>query len=150
MYKIYSIIICTFHILISCIENTFETWIYWKMQNMCDIHTFIGSYFIHQHIYACVKHAFNTWYSCIKCTNLWMNEFHTIFIINVSHAKFVISIHKLSMKLYLVYLPIYYLGLGPCFNPIGYCIIKYEDLGVVTFHLVAIIFQFFPCFPLSF
>jgi hypothetical protein len=28
-------------------------------------------------------------YSCEKCTNLWMNKLCTIFIINLSHAKFV-------------------------------------------------------------
>jgi hypothetical protein len=43
----------TFCTLISCIENTFNTWIYKKIQNLCDIHSFIGSYFIHQHIYLC-------------------------------------------------------------------------------------------------
>jgi hypothetical protein len=67
---------------ILCIENTFGTWIYWKMQNLCDIHSFIGSYFIHQHINPCLKCVFSAWYSCKKCTNLWMNELLTIFIIN--------------------------------------------------------------------
>jgi hypothetical protein len=86
--KIRSFIICTFQALISCIENTFDTWIYWKMQNQCDIHLFISLYFIRQHIYMCVKRLFNTWYSCVKCTNLWMDK---IFTINSSHAKFVIS-----------------------------------------------------------
>jgi hypothetical protein len=41
----------------------------------CEIRVkFIDLYFIHQHIYSCVKHVFNTWYLCEKCTNLWMNE----------------------------------------------------------------------------
>jgi hypothetical protein len=40
------------------------------------IHSFIGSYFIHQHIFPCVKHVFNAWYSYVKCTNLWMDELH--------------------------------------------------------------------------
>jgi hypothetical protein len=33
-----------------------------KIQNSYDICSFISSYFIHQHIYLCVKHIFNTWY----------------------------------------------------------------------------------------
>jgi len=78
-----------FQALISCIENTFDTWIYRKMQNSYDNHSFIGSYFIRQHIYPCVKCVFNTWYSCAKCTNIWMNELRTIFIFNLSHVKFV-------------------------------------------------------------
>jgi hypothetical protein len=59
-----------------------------KCKNSCDIHSFIGSYFIRQNIHPCVKRVFNAWYSCVKCTNLWMNEFHTIFILNSSHGKF--------------------------------------------------------------
>ncbi len=35
-----------FHVLILCIEKTFKTCIYKKMQNVCDIHSFIGSYSI--------------------------------------------------------------------------------------------------------
>jgi hypothetical protein len=84
------IIICMFHTMISCIENTFDTWIYWKMWNSCDIHSFTSLYFTHQHIYLCVKCVFDAWYSFVKWTNPWMNELHTIFIINSSHAKFVI------------------------------------------------------------
>jgi hypothetical protein len=56
-----STIIRIFHALISCIENTFERYICWKMSNLSDIHSFIGSYFIHQHIYLCVKRVFNAW-----------------------------------------------------------------------------------------
>jgi hypothetical protein len=52
------------------------------------IHSFIGLYFICQHIYPCIKCVFNVWYSCVKCMHLWMDEFHTIFIINLSHVKF--------------------------------------------------------------
>ncbi len=59
------------------------------MRNPCDIHPFIGLYFIHWHIYLCVKLVFNAWYLCVKCMNLWMNELCTIFIINSFHAKFV-------------------------------------------------------------
>jgi hypothetical protein len=92
--NISSCIICMLHTVISCIENTFDTWIYWKMWNSCDIHSFIGLYFICQHIYLCVKHVFDAWYSCVKCTNSWMNELCTIFIINSSHAKFVIWWNK--------------------------------------------------------
>jgi hypothetical protein len=60
------------------------------MLNLSDIHSFIGSYFIHQHIYLYVKHVFNIWYSCVKCTNLWMKFFCTIFII-LLHVKFLVS-----------------------------------------------------------
>ncbi len=73
--NIISFIIHVFHILISYIENTFDIWIYWKMQNSCDICSFISWYFICQHIYLCVKCVFNAWYSCVICMNLWMNEF---------------------------------------------------------------------------
>jgi hypothetical protein len=90
--NISSFIIHTFHALISCIENTFDTHIYWKMQNSCDICSFIGLYFIHQNIYPYVKHVFNAWYWCVKCTNLWMNKFDMIFIINLLHVKFVLNI----------------------------------------------------------
>jgi hypothetical protein len=63
----------TFYTLISCIENTLETRIY-KKQNLCDICSFIGSYFIHQHIYLCVKCVFNAWYLYVKCANYeWIN-----------------------------------------------------------------------------
>ncbi len=41
------------------------------MQKSCDIRSFIGSYFIYQHIYFCVKHVFNTWYSHV---NVWTYE----------------------------------------------------------------------------
>ncbi len=59
---------------ILCIENMFETWIYKKMQNLCDICSFIGLYFIHQHIHPCVKRVFNAWYLYAKCANYkWMN-----------------------------------------------------------------------------
>jgi hypothetical protein len=61
---------------------------YRRMWNSCDICSFIHLYFIHQHNYPCVKCVFNIWYSCVKCTNLWMNKFYTIFIINSSHVKF--------------------------------------------------------------
>jgi len=95
--KICSFIICTFHTLKLCIENTFETQIYWKMQNLCDIRSFINLYFICQHIYLCVKHVLNTWYSCIKCTNLCMNEFQKIFIWR--HVKFVMNtLFKIWLK----------------------------------------------------
>jgi hypothetical protein len=80
-----------FYTLISYIENTFETWIYRKMWNLCDIHSFIGLYFIHQHIYMCVKCVFNALYLCVQCMNLWINELCTIFIINSLYVKFVIS-----------------------------------------------------------
>jgi len=59
------------------------------MHNLCDIYSFIGLYFIDQHIYSCVKHVFNAWYLCAKCSNLLMNELCTTSIINLSHAKFV-------------------------------------------------------------
>jgi hypothetical protein len=83
-----------FHALISCVKNIFDTQIYWKMQNPCDIHSFIGSYFIYQHIYPCVKHVFNAWYSHVKYTNLWMNKLCMIFIINSWHVEFVMSFQK--------------------------------------------------------
>jgi hypothetical protein len=86
--KICSFIIHTFHTLILCIENKFDTQIYRKMQNSCDICSFIGSYFIYQHFYPCVKCVSNTWYSCVKCTSLWTNKLHTIFIINSLHVRF--------------------------------------------------------------
>ncbi len=79
-----------FHALKLCIENMFDTQIYKKMQNSCDIHSFINSYFIRQANYSCVKHVFNAWYSCMKCMNLWMNKLYTIFIINSLHVKFVV------------------------------------------------------------
>jgi hypothetical protein len=60
--KICSFIICMFYTLISYIENTFETWIYKKMRNLWDILSFIGLYFICQHIYLCVKFVFNALY----------------------------------------------------------------------------------------
>jgi len=47
------------HLLILCIKNTFDTQIYRKMQNLCDI-IHLNSHFIYQHIYSCVKHVFNT------------------------------------------------------------------------------------------
>jgi hypothetical protein len=62
------------------------------MWNSCDICSFIGSYFIHQQIYSHIKCVFNTWYSCVKCTNLCMNKFHMIFIIKSSHGKFVMIV----------------------------------------------------------
>jgi hypothetical protein len=85
-------IIHMFHTLISCIENTFETLVYRKMRNLYDIYSFIGLCFICWHIYLCVKSVFNTWYLCLKWINLWMNKFHTNFIINLSHAKFVMCV----------------------------------------------------------
>jgi hypothetical protein len=89
-----------FNTFILCIQNTFHTWIYRKMKNLCDNHSFIGSYFIHQHIYPCVKHVFNAWYLCAKCTNLWMNELYTIFIINSSHVKFVVSLNNCFTQIF--------------------------------------------------
>ncbi len=79
------------------------------MKNLCDIHSYIGSHFIYQHIYLCVKCVFNTWYSCIKCTNLWMDELCTIFIINSSHVKFVMwwPRRKLIPPIFLGDRPIY-------------------------------------------
>jgi hypothetical protein len=51
---------------------------------MCDIHSF--------HIYLYVKYIFNAWYSYVQYMNLWINELHMIFIINSSHAKFVMKL----------------------------------------------------------
>ncbi len=45
-----------------------KPWISKKMQNTCDICSFVGVYFMHQHIYPCVKHVFNTWYWHVKCS----------------------------------------------------------------------------------
>jgi hypothetical protein len=90
--------ICTFHTLILCIENTFDTQIYWKMQNLCDIHLFIFLYFIHQHIYPCVKCVFNASYLCIKCMKLWMNKLCMIFIFNSSYVKFVMQELRISFR----------------------------------------------------
>ncbi len=84
--------------LILYIGSSFDTRIYWKIQNLCDIHSFISSYFIYQHIYPCVKCVFNAWYLCVKCINLWMNKLCMIFIINLSHAKFVMQIKKWKTK----------------------------------------------------
>jgi hypothetical protein len=42
------------------IENTFDTLIYWKMRNLYDIHSFIGSYFICEHISLEEKPLFTT------------------------------------------------------------------------------------------
>jgi len=89
--KIHSFIIRMFYTLISYIGNTFETWIYRKMWNLCDIRSLIGLYFIHQHMYLCVKCVFSSLYLCVKCTNLWINKLRTIFIISSLHVKFVIN-----------------------------------------------------------
>jgi hypothetical protein len=62
----------------------------------CEIYgicSFIGLYFIHQHIYLCVNRMSNASYLCLKCTNLWINELCTILIINSSHVKFVMKDH---------------------------------------------------------
>jgi len=83
-----------FHTLILCIENTFITQMYRKMRNLFDICLFISSYFICQHIYFYVIFVFNAWYSYVKHTNVWTNEFCMIFIINFSHVKFVIHFSK--------------------------------------------------------
>jgi len=107
-----STIIRIFHTLISCIENTFERYICWKMSNLSDIHSFIGSYFIHQHIYLCVKRVFNAWHLCIKCMNVWMNKLHTIFIINFLHFKFV-TIPPSHVAFGTTYAT-WHLGLKPC------------------------------------
>jgi hypothetical protein len=89
-----------FNTFILCIQNTFDTWIYRRMKNLGDNHSFIGSYFIHQHIYPCVEHVFNAWYLCVKCTNLWMNEFYTIFIINSLHVKFVMLLNNCFAQIF--------------------------------------------------
>ncbi len=81
----------------SYISHIFDTWIIERCE-ICVICSFIGSYFIHQHIYPCVKFVFNTWYSCVKCTKLWMNKFCMIFIINSSHVKFVMNAMPLLWK----------------------------------------------------
>jgi hypothetical protein len=68
-----------------CALKTHLTW------NSCDIRSFIGLYLICQHVYSCVKHVFNAWYSCAKCMNLWMDEICKIFIINSLYVKFVMN-----------------------------------------------------------
>jgi hypothetical protein len=93
-----------FHAFMSCIENTFDKQIYNMKRNLCDIRSFIGSYFICQHIYPCVKYVFNTWYSCVKCKNLWMDELCTIFIINLSHVKFVMVVQYVLCNLHITLL----------------------------------------------
>ncbi len=77
---------------VSCIDI-----VHWKhiwYINLCNNvkfvwHSFIHKFVLHLLIYSCVKHVFNTWYLCVKFTNLWMNKLHMIFIINSSHVKFV-------------------------------------------------------------
>jgi len=74
--------------------------------------SFIGLHFICQRIYSCVKHVFNAWYLCVKCTNLWMNELHMTFIINLSHVKFVMCccclLHFIICYLLLLIINYYY------------------------------------------
>jgi len=82
-------------------ENTFNTQSYRKMRNLCDVHLFIRSYFIHQQIYLYVKHVFNAWHSCINCIDLWMNKLYIIFIINLSHVKFVMYVEMFWMIHYI-------------------------------------------------
>jgi hypothetical protein len=66
---------------IDCIENTFDAQIYRKMQNSYDIRSFIR-----------VSNMFSMHdILCVKCTNLWMNKLCTIFIINLSHVKFMMQ-----------------------------------------------------------
>jgi hypothetical protein len=45
--------------------------------------------------------VFNTWYLCVKCTNLWMNKFYTIFTINLSYVKFLMQCEKKTWTLQL-------------------------------------------------
>jgi len=95
--NISSFITCMIYTLISYIEST--TQIYWKMWNPCDNRSFIGSYFICQHIYLCVRHVFNAWYLYVKCMNLWMNELLTVFIINSLHVNCDLPISTISQRL---------------------------------------------------
>jgi len=99
------------NLYISCIDimlwNTFDTQIYKKIWNLCDIHSFIGLYFIYQHIRMYFKHVFNTWNSYVKFMNLWMDKLLMIFIINSLHIKFMML--KLYILHYLKFLPLWLL-----------------------------------------
>ncbi len=102
----YFINLTSHNLIMKIVQNSFNHKLYvshinivhWKhiwVMDILDIRSFIGSYFICQHIYLCVKRVFNAWYLCKKCTNLWMNELHMIFIINSLHAKFVMYVFAL-------------------------------------------------------
>jgi len=55
-------------------------------------HLFIYRFVLHLSTHlSSVTHVFNARYSCVKCTNLWMNELCMVFVINASHAKFLIN-----------------------------------------------------------
>ncbi len=60
--------------MISRIESTFDTWIYKKIRNSCDIHLFIGFYFIY-HTFIHVSNMFSTHDICVQNvqTYEWMN-----------------------------------------------------------------------------
>ncbi len=103
-------------------EKTFDIWIYKKMWNLCDICSFISSHFICQYIYRCVKCVFNAWYSCVKCTNLWMDKLCTISLLIHCMLNLWCNIMEWSCFSPLHYemsLPLHYLAY---FNRFSYCI----------------------------
>jgi hypothetical protein len=63
-------------------------------------HSFIHRFVFPSSNLSCVKRIFNAWCSCIKCTNVWMNKLHMIFIIILSHAKFVMKASKVCLTSY--------------------------------------------------
>jgi hypothetical protein len=118
--------------------------IYKKMRNSCDICSLIGSYFIHQNIYLCVKSVFNTWYSCIKCTNLWMNKFCMIFIINLLHVKFVIR--SLTFYNYFKVFKISYHQMNFKKYTFSFVLNCTSKLFYLLFHLIKMIWQIYIIF----
>ncbi len=71
MCKICSFIIRIFQALLLYIINPFDTQIYRKTRNLCDICSFISLYFIYQHIYH-VSNVFLTHNICVS--NIWTYE----------------------------------------------------------------------------
>ncbi len=61
--------VCTFYTQISCIENTFDTWINVFIDEIRTYEWTNVTWISHLLINSCVKYVFNAWYQCMKHTN---------------------------------------------------------------------------------
>ncbi len=83
----------TFYTQISCIENTFDTWINVFMDEVQAYEWTNVIRILHLSINSCVKCVFNAWYQCLKHTNYeWTNVTQFLFL---SHEM--LSLHDITL-----------------------------------------------------
>jgi hypothetical protein len=74
--------VCTYYTWISCVENTFDTWIKMLTNEIGTYEWTNVTWILHRPINLCVKYVFNAKYQCVKCTNYEWTNFARFSLLN--------------------------------------------------------------------